>query len=209
MKMKPWPICPECGAKRVAVCRFCKTQGNNFPPADMEYVLPPGESVPPPEKENAALEDADGRNVADTWDGTVTKTFIGGVLGTPYGETAKLHPACGCGHDHAASEKPAHEGCGCSRGGSLKLTDPLDETPEYDPDADEECPLMVMCPECGELIYPRFLNRCSKCDHEFQDGVEGRPDTEPENEEHSGRVLLAAMALAAVMALLAVMMMAK
>ena len=41
MRMKKWDICPECGARRVAYCRFCNTLGDQFPLADLDLILPP------------------------------------------------------------------------------------------------------------------------------------------------------------------------
>jgi len=41
MRMKKWEICPECGARRVAYCRFCNTLGDQFPLADLDLILPP------------------------------------------------------------------------------------------------------------------------------------------------------------------------
>lgn len=41
MKMKQWDVCPECGARRVAYCRFCNTLGDRFPLADLDLILPP------------------------------------------------------------------------------------------------------------------------------------------------------------------------
>lgn len=29
--LDPWPRCPECHQRRLAVCRICQTSGNNFP----------------------------------------------------------------------------------------------------------------------------------------------------------------------------------
>lgn len=41
MRMSPWPTCPECGAKRTARCPYCRTEGTNFPPVDLETLAAP------------------------------------------------------------------------------------------------------------------------------------------------------------------------
>lgn len=32
-----WPVCPDCGARRITRCPVCKVAGNLFPPADAEF----------------------------------------------------------------------------------------------------------------------------------------------------------------------------
>jgi hypothetical protein len=32
-----WPVCPKCGRRRVAICPFCDSTGDDTPPADLSY----------------------------------------------------------------------------------------------------------------------------------------------------------------------------
>ncbi|HEV2969509.1 MAG TPA: DUF2007 domain-containing protein [Pirellulales bacterium] len=32
-----WPMCPKCGRRRVAICPFCGSTGDDIPPADLSY----------------------------------------------------------------------------------------------------------------------------------------------------------------------------
>ena len=34
---EPWPTCPGCGQRRMTVCPYCKSAGQKFPVADLEY----------------------------------------------------------------------------------------------------------------------------------------------------------------------------
>ncbi|MDO4551149.1 MAG: hypothetical protein Q4C96_07860 [Planctomycetia bacterium] len=251
MKMKPWPVCPECGTKRMAECRFCKTLGDHFPLADLKYVIPQ-EEIFQREVENGEL-----RESSENWDGTVVKSFLGTSLGVPYGESVKLQteavaartecnagecrnkenfsgdikadvptnqnteksendntweggksssetePEECCGEEeHSTKECTCHHGsqsdgeserqeksCG-SMHTSLKLVDPLDEMPKYISDDQEMYPLMVMCPECSELIYPRFLKKCHDCGHVFEDGILRVLENEEVSDVHTSRVLI-------------------
>ncbi|MDO4628961.1 MAG: hypothetical protein Q4C70_07230 [Planctomycetia bacterium] len=81
MKMKPWDVCPECGARRIAVCRFCNTIGDRFPLADLDLVLPPEHAESVAERYNTAedcYDDGDGSPV-------VAKSFLADSLGSAFG----------------------------------------------------------------------------------------------------------------------------
>ncbi len=81
MKMKPWDVCPECGARRIAVCRFCNTIGDRFPLADLDLVLPPEHAESVAERYNTAedwYDDGEGSPV-------VAKSFLATSLGSAFG----------------------------------------------------------------------------------------------------------------------------
>ncbi len=42
-----WPTCPRCATRRSAICPACRTQGNDFPPADRMPEAGPGEALRP------------------------------------------------------------------------------------------------------------------------------------------------------------------
>jgi hypothetical protein len=42
-----WPVCPQCGARRTAVCPACQTEGTEFSPADVSPDAEPDEASPP------------------------------------------------------------------------------------------------------------------------------------------------------------------
>ncbi len=227
MKMKAWPVCPECGAKRVAVCRFCKTEGDGFPLAEMEFVMPHAvEGAAEDAEDRVTLEAQTRRYVpehpaaAAEDDGVVIKPLLVGTLGVAYASEIRLETErCGCGHTgaehaHGAGHDGAHGGCADHHAGGdcgskyemVKLKNPLDDVPEHD-EKTQECALMVMCPECSELITPRFLNICQKCEHEFPDGVESRHRHHEAAEENVSRVVVAVVAMITVLGLLALGMM--
>ncbi len=195
MKMKPWDVCPECGARRIAVCRFCNTIGDRFPLADLDLVLPPEHAESVAERYNTAedcYDDGDGSPI-------VAKSFLGDSLGSAFGggsvaiqsenlpeENPAPPNAHQCCHGHG-NHAEGHE-CQCAkqrvapetqpekpqsmtkRRDLVELSHPLDLDPEVAEDA-EEYPLAVMCPCCDELLYPQFLNQCRRCGREFPDGL--------------------------------------
>lgn len=217
MKMKAWPVCPECGAKRVAVCRFCKTEGDDFPLAEMEYIMPGAdgpESVP---EDRVTLEAQSRQHITEhplappdaqdsQGDATIIKPLLVSTLGVAYASEIKLQTE----YDTIPAAEPhncgGHHGDACKKHYEMvKLRDPLDD-PEHD---GEQCPLMVMCPECGELITPRFLYTCQQCEHIFPDGVPSRMRPHEEEAGNASRIVLAMLAMGVLLALLVVAMMAS
>ena len=37
LAIRIWPICPQCGSRRITACPICHTSGTSFPPADSNY----------------------------------------------------------------------------------------------------------------------------------------------------------------------------
>lgn len=172
MKMKSWDVCPECGARRIAYCRFCNTMGDQFPLAELEWILPPDYA------ENAGSEDASSPAVQSFLVGMLGSAFAGGGdVGiqsvTPNAQTNAPHQHGGnCGSGGSCScQNPPTRGMKKSKSVmGVELSQPLDEDPELEAGA-EEYPLAVMCPCCDELLYPQFLNVC-RCGHKFPDGID-------------------------------------
>lgn len=185
MKMKSWDVCPECGARRIAVCRFCNTIGDDFPLADLDLILPPEHAENVAETYNSDEDQYDDGEEPPV----AVKPFLADALGSAFAgegirvetETPEEEHQCKC-HEHAEGEEKEHQ-CKCEsqapkkRHEMVTLSHPLDLDPEV-PENAEEYPLTVMCPCCDEALYPQFLNVCRRCGHQFQDGVD--PDSVPD-----------------------------
>lgn len=181
MKMKKWDVCPQCGARRIAICRFCNTIGDNFPLADLDLILPPEHAESVAEQYNTK-EDMydDGESLP-----AAAQPFLASALGSAFAsnievkteENAEENAENPEEHSCSAQDPEKEHSCRCQnqpqpqkRHDFVALSNPLDVDPEIAEDA-EEYPLAVMCPCCDELLYPQFLKTC-KCGHEFPDGVE-------------------------------------
>lgn len=215
--MKAWPVCPQCGVKRVAVCRFCKTEGDDFPLAEMEYIMPGADGPTQVPEDRVTLEAQSRQYITEhplappdmqesPDDITIVKPLLVSTLGVAYASEIKLHTE----YDTAPAAEPhdcaGHHGDACKKHYEMvKLHDPLDD-PEHD---GQLCPLMVMCPECGELITPRFLHTCRECDHEFPDGVSSRIRPHEEEAGNASRVVMAMVVMAALLGLMVMAMMAS
>jgi len=136
-----WPACPGCDERRMTVCPYCQTAGQDFSFADREF--------------SVVEVDEDG--------------------GQSEGKATGCDGGCGsgCQHQGSGSGQDADDG-----DQSLAAVDATDDV------AEDDIPLMVMCPTCDEPFAPRYLRRCEWCGHTFPDGVEldvepsqaGRPD---------------------------------
>ncbi len=172
MKMKDWDVCPECGARRIVVCRYCNTIGDNFPLADLDLILPAEHAESLAENYNTE-EDAydDGEEVS-----IAEKSFLADSLGSAFGggganiQTVQPEESADANKENQASQHKCGGQCHCSHE-MVKLTKPIDDAPEIDENA-EEYPLAVQCPCCDEVLYPQFLKVCKKCGHEFEDGID-------------------------------------
>ena len=195
MKMKSWDVCPECGARRIAYCRFCNTIGDRFPLADLDLIVPQegdemyddGAFTPDAVKSflagnlGSAMAGSIGSALAGaTFANTADTISVGNPHYAPDGHSCQ----CGHGHEHAHGNAHGHS-CRCGhpqtqepqekgrpdyRLMASNLSQPLDSDPELDPYSDEY-PLAVMCPCCDELLYPQFLKECRTCGHVFEDGI--------------------------------------
>ncbi len=182
MKMKEWDVCPECGARRIAICRFCNTIGDHFPLADLDLVLPPEHAESVAEKFSSKEDSYDDEETPSV----AAQPFLADSLGSAFASKIEVKT------EETSCESDVHEGtnasdasgaekehsCKCQntnpaakRHEFVTLSNPLDADPDVAEDA-EEYPLAVMCPCCDELLYPQFLKKCSGCGHEFPDGVE-------------------------------------
>ncbi len=198
MRMKKWDVCPECGARRVAYCRFCNTLGDRFPLADLDLILPPEHAESVAARYNSKEDrfddgeedtpDAVQPFLADALSGSA---FAGAgislegvipraaVMNAVVEDTLTANNNEGGEHRCRCHEEGAEGGerktvkrqvASCHRS-MVGLSQPLDEDPEIE-NGEEEYPLAVMCPCCDELLYPQFLKFCRKCGHEFPDGID-------------------------------------
>lgn len=205
-QMQSWPECPVCHQRRTAVCRFCGTQGDDFPLADTAYITA---------EANTELKDAPG-------DPEMEPVIGGGVmiqsfLQTRYGaDPIRLTVEKGPGsvNEECSRLDSENEGnkCGCheSHGNDpssdisevsvprhdirMSLSNPLDKPEDFAPDEENIHPLAVLCPGCDELIRPKFLKKCV-CGYEFPDGIsELRHSSEVEKnahkQENTGRIFM-------------------
>lgn len=169
MKMKEWDVCPECGARRIVVCRYCNTIGDNFPLADLDLILPAEHAENVAENYNTEEDTYDDREEVSI----AAKSFLATSLGSAFGgggasiQTVPSEESEETDHEH---KHKCGGQCHCSHE-MVKLTKPIDDAPEIDEDT-EEYPLAVQCPCCEEVLYPQFLNVCHKCGYEFEDGID-------------------------------------
>ena len=169
MKMKDWDVCPKCGARRIVICRYCNTIGDNFPLADLDLLLPPEHAESVAENYNTK-EDTydDGEEVS-----IAAKSFLAASLGSAFGGGgAEIQTVPSEESEKSEKEQKCKGDCHghCSHE-MVKLTKPIDDAPEIDENA-EEYPLAVQCPCCDEVLYPQFLSVCKRCGHEFEDGID-------------------------------------
>jgi len=202
--MKEWDVCPKCGARRIVVCRYCNTIGDNFPLADLDLILPAEHAESVAENYNTKEDEYDDGNEVSV----AEKSFLADSLGSAFGgggtmiQTERPDDS-----ENDEKEEDKEHKCKCNAHGHcshemVKLSHPIDDAPEIDENT-EEYPLAVQCPCCEEVLYPQFLNVCKKCGHEFEDGIdeESIPDAhfyvpgeyvsdenedEDENEENDG-----------------------
>ncbi|MDO4569893.1 MAG: hypothetical protein Q4D38_05895 [Planctomycetia bacterium] len=190
MRMKPWETCPQCGTKRIAVCRFCGTKGDDFPVANLDYLIPRAE------ESNSSQHDScqHNRDAIQCQEEPVGSDVIAGStlaesLGPAYATEIRMTAEDEQGHASTGSCS-----CGTKQTTSLKLVDPLDKDPDIS--TDEEHPLAVMCPCCDELIYPKYLDTCAYCSYHFPDGIPACTQSHDESEGSTATFRMIVLAVA-------------
>ena len=173
--MKPWPECPCCRTKRTVVCPYCKTEGNDFPLAELSTL-----SAPDMTQRNLMYKadcyghGEDPNVIVDPY--PLSPDWVGMTLG----QTKMRLESEPIPQAESSERCQGHEEGNCScrdpeRLTSLKLVDPLDKLPAVEPGT--EYPLTVKCPVCDELLLPKFLDTCTQCGYTFSDGVPFQKET--------------------------------
>jgi hypothetical protein len=117
-------------------------------------------------------------------------------LGTPVGEEGAEPGTCGCG-SAGCSPGPAASG---GQSGIVDLDKASAEARSREAgapsgSAQEEAPLMLMCPTCDDPFVPEYPRVCQWCGYRFSEGYE----TEPEpSEQISGRAIAVIFILLAI-----------
>ncbi len=199
--MKSWDVCPECGARRIAYCRFCNTIGDHFPLAELDLILPQeddemyddGAFTPDAVKSFLA------GNIGSAMAGNIGTALAGGTFANSVyttdtisvGNQQNAHGGANGGHfgccenGHAHGHAHGGHSCRCSQPQTPQtpgkgrpdyrlMVSELSQPLDMDPELDpytDEYPLAVMCPCCDELLYPQFLKECRSCGHVFEDGI--------------------------------------
>jgi len=174
-----WPVCPECGARRVVECPICHQVGDLFPLADAEY-----------------------------WDGTDPSIKPQEVPKTGCGCGNQIEHACHCHPDDTPEEVPNTEpesqlfwgmpdlrkglSPALKSGPSITVSNPdfvkedktIDLKPVGEPNRAGDIKLLL-CSGCDEPFIPKFASRCV-CGHRFDPpGENGNEGNESEDEQTS------------------------